>query len=68
MEFAVRYWERSILGNQIKGRAKHLTEDEIVSKFKAQVEKVFHGAATDIFPKPAFGLAIFFSLLLQNSK
>ncbi len=62
------YDGQKLEGYQIKGRAKHLTEGEIVSKFKAQVEKVFHGAATDIFPKPAFRLAIFFSLLLQNSK
>lgn len=40
------YDARSLEGYQIKGTAEYLTEGDIVSAFKAMVEKMFNGAAT----------------------
>ncbi|MCD7903108.1 MAG: pyridoxamine 5'-phosphate oxidase family protein [Oscillospiraceae bacterium] len=40
------YDAESLEGYQIKGTAEYLTEGEIVSAFKAMVEKMFNGAAT----------------------
>ncbi len=40
------YDARSLEGYQIKGTAEYLTEGELVSTFKAMVEKMFNGAAT----------------------
>ncbi|MCD7856131.1 MAG: pyridoxamine 5'-phosphate oxidase family protein [Clostridiales bacterium] len=40
------YDGKTLEGYQIKGTAEYLTEGEIVSSFKAMVEKMFNGAAT----------------------
>ncbi|MCD8076715.1 MAG: pyridoxamine 5'-phosphate oxidase family protein [Lachnospiraceae bacterium] len=40
------YDAQSLEGYQIKGTAEYLTEGDIVSAFKAMVEKMFNGAAT----------------------
>ncbi|MCD8129223.1 MAG: pyridoxamine 5'-phosphate oxidase family protein [Oscillospiraceae bacterium] len=40
------YDAESLEGYQIKGTAEYLTEGEIVSAFKAMVEKMFNGVAT----------------------
>ncbi|MCD8090976.1 MAG: pyridoxamine 5'-phosphate oxidase family protein [Clostridiales bacterium] len=40
------YDAKTLEGYQIKGTAVYLTEGEIVSGFKAMVEKMFNGAAT----------------------
>ncbi|MCD8196225.1 MAG: pyridoxamine 5'-phosphate oxidase family protein [Lachnospiraceae bacterium] len=40
------YDAQSLEGYQIKGTAEYLAEGEIVSAFKAMVEKMFNGAAT----------------------
>ncbi len=40
------YDGKTLEGYQIKGTAEYLTEGEIVSNFKAMVEKMFNGAAT----------------------
>lgn len=40
------YDAQSLEGYQIKGTAEYLTEGDIVSAFKAMVEKLFNGAAT----------------------
>ncbi len=40
------YDAKSLEGYQIKGTAEYLTEGDIVSEFKAAVEKMFNGAAT----------------------
>ncbi|MCD8224911.1 MAG: pyridoxamine 5'-phosphate oxidase family protein [Clostridiales bacterium] len=40
------YDAKSLEGYQIKGTAEYLTEGDIVSAFKAMVEKMFNGAAT----------------------
>lgn len=40
------YDPQSLEGYQIKGRAEYVTEGEVVSTFKAMVEKMFNGAAT----------------------
>ncbi len=40
------YDAQSLEGYQIKGTAEYLTEGDIVSGFKAMVEKMFNGAAT----------------------
>ncbi len=40
------YDAESLEGYQIKGTAEYLTEGEIVSAFKAMIEKMFNGAAT----------------------
>ena len=37
---------QSLEGYQVKGRAEYVTEGEVVSTFKAMVEKMFNGAAT----------------------
>lgn len=40
------YDPQSLEGYQVKGRAEYVTEGEVVSTFKAMVEKMFDGAAT----------------------
>lgn len=40
------YDAQSLEGYQIKGTAEYLTEGDIVSGFKAMVEKMFNGAVT----------------------
>ncbi|MCC8060009.1 MAG: hypothetical protein LIO81_04090 [Clostridiales bacterium] len=40
------YDAKSLEGYQIKGTAEYPTESDIVSAFKAMVEKMFNGAAT----------------------
>ncbi len=40
------YDAESLEGYQIKGTAEYLTSGELVSTFKASVEKMFNGAAT----------------------
>lgn len=40
------YDPQSLEGYQVKGRAEYVTEGEVVSTFKAMVEKMFNGAAT----------------------
>ncbi|MCD8158445.1 MAG: pyridoxamine 5'-phosphate oxidase family protein [Clostridiales bacterium] len=40
------YDAKSLEGYQIKGTAEYLTNGDIVSGFKAMVEKMFNGAAT----------------------
>lgn len=40
------YDPQSLEGYQVKGRAEHVTEGEVVSTFKSMVEKMFNGAAT----------------------
>ncbi|MCD8196776.1 MAG: pyridoxamine 5'-phosphate oxidase family protein [Lachnospiraceae bacterium] len=40
------YDAQSLEGYQIKGTAEYLTEGDIVSAFKAMVEKMFNGAVT----------------------
>ncbi len=40
------YDAQNLEGYQIKGEASYITEGELVDKFKAMVEKMFHGAAT----------------------
>ncbi|MCD8016018.1 MAG: pyridoxamine 5'-phosphate oxidase family protein [Lachnospiraceae bacterium] len=40
------YDDQSLEGYQIKGTAEYLTEGDIVSAFKAMVEKMFNGAVT----------------------
>lgn len=40
------YDPQSFEGYQVKGRAEYVTEGEVVSTFKAMVEKMFNGAAT----------------------
>lgn len=40
------YDPQSLEGYQVKGRAEYVTESEVVSTFKAMVEKMFDGAAT----------------------
>ncbi len=40
------YDAQSLEGYQIKGTAEYLTQGDIVSAFKAMVEKMFNGAAT----------------------
>ena len=40
------YDAKSLEGYQIKGIAEYVTEGELVSTFKAMVEKMFNGAAT----------------------
>lgn len=40
------YDAESLEGYQIKGAAEYLTSGELVSTFKASVEKMFNGAAT----------------------
>ncbi|MCD8347667.1 MAG: pyridoxamine 5'-phosphate oxidase family protein [Lachnospiraceae bacterium] len=40
------YDAQSLEGYQIKGTAEYMTEGDIVSAFKAMVEKMFNGAAT----------------------
>lgn len=40
------YDAQSLEGYQIKGVAQYVTEGELVSTFKAMVEKMFNGAAT----------------------
>ena len=40
------YDAQNLEGYQIKGEASYVTDGELVDKFKAMVEKMFHGAAT----------------------
>lgn len=40
------YDPQNLEGYQVKGRAEYVTEGEVVSTFKAMVEKMFNGAAT----------------------
>ena len=40
------YDAQSLEGYQVKGTAQYVTEGEVVSTFKAMVEKMFNGAAT----------------------
>lgn len=40
------YDAKSLEGYQIKGTAEYVTEGELVSTFKAMVEKMFNGAVT----------------------
>ncbi|MCD7955735.1 MAG: pyridoxamine 5'-phosphate oxidase family protein [Lachnospiraceae bacterium] len=40
------YDAQSLEGYQIKGTAEYLTDGDIVTAFKAMVEKMFNGAAT----------------------
>lgn len=40
------YDPQSLEGYQVKGMAEYVTEGEVVSTFKAMVEKMFDGAAT----------------------
>lgn len=40
------YDAQSLEGYQVKGIARYVTEGEVVSTFKAMVEKMFNGAAT----------------------
>lgn len=40
------YDPQSLEGYQVMGRAEYVTEGEVVSTFKAMVEKMFDGAAT----------------------
>lgn len=40
------YDAQSLEGYQVKGIAQYVTEGEVVSTFKAMVEKMFNGAAT----------------------
>ena len=40
------YNAQSLEGYQIKGKAEYVTEGDVVSTFKAMVEKMFNGAAT----------------------
>lgn len=40
------YDPQSLEGYQVKGRAEYVTEGEVVSTFKAMVDKMFDGAAT----------------------
>lgn len=46
-KIAISVYDAATLeGYQIKGTAEYLTEGDIVSAFKAMVEKMFNGAAT----------------------
>ena len=40
------YDAQNLEGYQVKGTAQYVTEGEVVSTFKAMVEKMFNGAAT----------------------
>ena len=40
------YDAQNLEGDQIKGSAEYVTEDDVVDTFKAMVEKMFNGAAT----------------------